>query len=190
MTYASKTLQSFAISCSLIVIACDTDPGDVGESAETTAASDSMSATSEPTASSTGAPTTTSGVPTTGDPSMSGTTATATTDGMSTTGDPGSSSTGSDTQGESDTGSDATTSTGTGDSGTGGTQVDDCSECEAGDVCVRYVAFVAESFCFPMPDACEDGIDCACGADFCNVLYDQCIEPAEDNTLNCECSSC
>lgn len=195
MTYPSKTLLGLAVSCSLFVIGCDTDPGDVGESAEDTGSSDTLPSTSDPTASGTSSASGTTADPsvsgTTTDPSASGTTIGTTTDRTSTTASPtGSGDTGSDTEGESTTGSDTEAGTGTDDSGTGGTQVDDCSECGADEVCVRYVALAAESFCFPMPDACEDGIDCACGSDFCNELYDQCIEPAEEGILNCECSIC
>lgn len=192
MTYASKTTLGLAISCSLFVLACDTDPGDVGESAEGSGSSDSTPGTSGPASSTGGSDSaTTSGTPTTADPSMSGTTDAPSTGATSSTaGSTGPGSTGSDTQDESTGGTDTENSTGTGGSGAGGTQVDDCSECDDGDVCVRYVALVAESFCFPMPDACEDGLDCACGATFCNALYDLCIEPSEIDTLNCECSVC
>lgn len=190
MTYRWKTIRGLAVSCSLLLLACDTDPGDVGESAGGTS-TQGQPTTSDTTSASGSGPVGTSGTSgTTADPSMSGTTDAPGTQGTATTTEATDTTTTDPGTSEGSTGSETDASTSTGGSGTGGTQVDDCSECEDGDVCVRYVALTSESFCFPMPAECESGIDCGCGASFCNELYDTCIEPAEDDTLHCECSIC
>ncbi|MGH1346242.1 MAG: hypothetical protein ACRBN8_32045 [Nannocystales bacterium] len=195
MTVSSHPLKSLFLVSALFGVACDTPPGDVGESANDTAASEGMPTTAGSEGSSSGG----NGMPTTADPggsSTSGTGDASVTDGMPTTADPGTSGTsatsgGTDSVGMPTTATTDVGSTGEDDSDSGESPVDDCSECGPGDVCVRHVALTAETFCVPMPDACGDGLDCECGAaTLCNELYDTCIEPTEPNQLDCECSVC
>ncbi|MBV1858438.1 MAG: hypothetical protein KUG77_08495 [Nannocystaceae bacterium] len=198
MTLPSTTLLGLVVSCSLLLFACDTSPGDVGESAESDTA-DSMPTTASDGGSSTGGDTW-DGMPTTASGTGAGSTTNAGSDGMPTTasGSGAGSTTNADSQGMMTTGvetsstggteSDGMPTSGTGDGGP--VPVDDCSDCEDGEVCLRFIALVAEHFCAPMPDECADDVDCECGADLCLSPFDSCFDPAEANTLDCTCDIC
>ncbi len=184
MTFASTMLRTLAVSCTVLLFACDSPPGDVGETADTgeskgmpTTASGGSSSTGEPTSDS--MPTTASGgSSSTGEP---------TSDSMPTT----ASGTGTSSTGGAESGGMPTTASGSSTGGdTEGVPVDDCAECGVGDICLRFVAFTTERFCVPLPGRCAADVDCECGAQLCNELYDVCIDPAEEGTLNCECSTC
>lgn len=162
--------------------ACDTDPGDIGETASGSSGSNGGED---------GGGSTSAGEPAT---SAAPETSAAETSGSSG-GDPvTATATESDGSGSTTDGTTATTGDGGGESSTGEPgdpqPVADCSECDGGQVCLAFVAFTTEFFCAPMPATCVGDIDCACGAQLCNEIYDVCIEPPEAGRLNCECSAC
>lgn len=175
MTSTKTTVLSFAL-----LLACATDPGDVGSSSNATTGADG-GGSSMGTATSSAAGTQTDG----------GTSTSASGD-PGTDSDPASSSSATQASESGSEASSTASSSGDGDSGTTGTAVADCSECGPDQGCVGEVAFGVEYFCVPWPADCDAEFDCACAAEYCVDPFTACVDLPDppQRTIHCECISC
>lgn len=182
MTWTKTTLLSCALSPCALLLACGTDPGDVGSGtdASATAAEDSSSsATSIVTAE-------------TGTQTDEGTSAGSSSDTHDGSSEGTSAASSSGTNDESSEGTSAASSSEGSGGETTGTPVADCSECGPDEGCVAEVAFGTEYFCVPWPANCGVEFDCACAGEYCVDPFTACFDLPDppQRAISCECPNC
>jgi hypothetical protein len=183
MTWTKTSLLPRILWPYAALLACGTDPGDVGSGtdASDTASVSATDATSSATLTETG--------PQTGE----GTSAASSSD----TTDAGSAGTSAASSSETtDAGSEGTSAASSSSDGSGGettgTPVENCGECGPDEGCVGEVAFGIEYYCVPWPEDCGVEFNCACAGEYCVDPFTECFNLPDppQRAINCECPNC
>lgn len=178
----TKTLLSRILWPCAALLACGTDPGDVGSGtdASDTASASATAATSSATLTETG--------PQTGE----GTSAASSSDTTDASAEGTSAASSSDTTGAGSDGTSAASSSDGSGGETTGTPVADCSECGPDEGCVAEVAFGTEYYCVPWPEDCGVEFDCACASEYCVDPFTACFDLPDppQRAISCECPVC
>lgn len=182
MTWTKTSLLSRILWPCAAVLACGTDPGDVGSGTD---ASDTASASATATTSS-------ATLTETATQTAEGTSAATSSDTTDANEEGTSAASSSDTTGAGSEGTSAASSSEGSGGETTGTPVADCSECGPDEGCVGEVAFGTEYYCVPWPADCGAEFDCACAGEYCVEPFTACFDLPDppQRAISCECPAC